>query len=164
MSAEEYMQGPASDDWDWDPCDWMPDAAAHGLSYTSTLQADFAELELREAATRAGAGTSSDKSKLDYNVRMPMWKVFARTPEDTACVVGGAIVTHSTDKALLITCDALNAPAWVPKSVVISYTPLTLPGWFVQKMLDADIAQEQGDFEGLCPYCGGQHCDCGTDI
>lgn len=95
---------------------------------------------------------------------MPLRKALAKASEDTACIIGGAVVTHSTDKALLITCDALNAPAWIPKSVVISYTPLTLPGWLVQKMLDADIAQEQGDFEGLCPYCGGQHCDCGTDI
>lgn len=154
MSAEEYIQGPASDDWDWDPCDWMPDAAAHGLSYTSTLK----------AATRTGVGTAHDKSRLDYNVRMPLRKALAKAPEDTACVIGGAVVTHSTDKALLITCDALNAPAWIPKSVVISYTPLTLPGWLVQKMLDADIKKETGDFESLCPYCGGQHCDCGTDI
>lgn len=130
--------------------------------HTSMLQADLAEL--REAATRVNVGTTHDKSELGYNTHRPMWKVFARTPEDTACVVCGAIVVHGTDKALLITCDALNAPAWVPKSVVISYTPLTLPGWFVQKMLDTDIAQKQGDFEGLCPYCGGQHCDCGTDI
>ena len=77
-----------------------------------------------------------------------------------------ARVVKRTKKALLITCEELDSATWVPKSIVISYAPLTLPGWFVQRLFDSEpvIVQKQGDFEGLCPYCGGQHCDCGTDI
>lgn len=26
MSAEEYFQGPGSDEWLWDPCDWTPNS------------------------------------------------------------------------------------------------------------------------------------------
>lgn len=136
MSAEEYLQGPASDDWDWDPCDWMPDATAHGLSPT-LLRIDYA------AAKRKLAWSS------------------CRTPE---CELKDARVIRRTEKALQVTAPALNAPAWIPKSIIISYTPLTIPGWFAQKLLDNDITATPGDFEGLCPYCGGQHCDCGTDI
>ena len=149
MSAEEYIQGPASDDWDWDPCDWTPDAAAHGLSYTSTLK----------AATRASTGTSSDKSLLHID-----YAAAERKLASTVYELKDARVIRRTEKALQVTAPALNATAWIPKSIIISYTPLTIPRWFAQKLLDNDITATPGDFEGLCPYCGGQHCDCGTDI
>ena len=102
---------------------------------------------------------------IDYAAaeRKLAWSSY-RMPEDTACELKDARVIRRTEKALMVTAPALNAPAWIPKSIIISYTPLTIPGWFAQKLLDNDITATPGDFEGLCPYCGGQHCDCGTDI
>lgn len=156
MNVDSYWAD--EDDWDDEFC-YREISPFDNSAASMTLGA------FMTAAQNAGVGTAYNKAHVDYAEaeRKLAWSNY-RTPDGTECELKDAQIVRSTDKALMVTTPALNAPAWIPKSIIISYTPLTIPMWFAQKLLDTDITATSGDFEGLCPYCGEQHCDCGKEI
>ncbi len=136
-----------------DEDDWDDEFCYRELSPFDNSAAGFTLASFLTAAQNADTPRGKSLLHIDY-----------AKAETSVTVLENAQILKETKKALYIRCDTLNTHQWIPKSVVVRLRPLTVKTWFAKKLYEQDIIATPGEFEGLCPYCGGQHCDCGKEV
>ena len=149
MSAEEYFQGPESDESFWDPFDWAPIRCnddpvyeRHLANYNKPIKTiDYEELKDKAAALLSPSITE---------------------------LPSGTKVIKTTPKAILFLLPS-KQKFWVPKAGIKQYSPcfcISTQYFVAPDALNAQYANptQLNHVQPRCPYCGERDCACGSTV